>query len=464
MIKRLPVLGGLLLLTTAAFAERWVLRDVIPVTSPELPSPADIVVVDGIIAAIVAAGEAEEQAGDRVLGLADRFVLPGLFDMHVHLEHFDDPVVLDQFLAAGITTVRSMNGGEQVLAWRNAIARGERLGPRILVATPIIEGRQSYWPGSERVGTARDARRLLERLEPGDFDFLKIYHTLERSTFRALVKGAGDAALPVIGHVPASVDLSEAASRMASIEHLHGFGRTLIRRQSARSLPGFVVHLVGGPLDERAVDRTVRALAASGTALTPTLVQIEQVAPPAVIAARLAAADPASVPASVRDRWDPDSWRPGTRELIARVPPDGWDWWHLARENRQELVRRMAAAGIPILAGSDTPAPFIAPGEGLHDELAALEAAGLERRAVIAAATTAPGAFLDAHLAAAKPSGRLEVGARADLLILKADPTATLGALRRIHGLLLAGRWLDAEALQRGSASARETHAQSSPP
>lgn len=104
--------------------------------------------------------------------------MPGLADMHVHLEYFDDPRVLDLFLANGVTTVRNMDGRPYILEWRDRIVRHEWPGPRIHTAGPILDGDPPLRDDNLALGSAGDARRAVRDQKVAGYDFIKVYTNL----------------------------------------------------------------------------------------------------------------------------------------------------------------------------------------------------------------------------------------------------------------------------------------------
>ncbi|HTR49486.1 MAG TPA: amidohydrolase family protein, partial [Kofleriaceae bacterium] len=141
-----------------------------------------------------------------------------------------------------------------------------------------------------------------------------------------------------------------------------------------------------------------------------------------------------------RARWDPARW---PRRPIAELRHAMEKFHDRELEGQLAVVRELAAAGAPVLAGTDTPNPYVVPGASLHQELALLAAAGLTPYAALRAATIDAADFLgDPH------DGRIAPGARADLVVLDGDPLADLRALDRIDGVVVRGHWLSGDELR----------------
>jgi hypothetical protein len=108
-----------------------------------------------------------------------------------------------------------------------------------------------------------------------------------------------------------------------------------------------------------------------------------------------------------------------------------------------EIVKQLAAAGAPLMTGTDTPNPYVIPGPSLHQELALIVAAGLSPYDALRAATIVPAQFLNDP-----KDGRIVVGAHADLVLLDADPLADIHAVDKIAGVMVHGRWLGTKDLK----------------
>ena len=151
------------------------------------------------------------------------YLMPGLADLHVHLEHFDDPSVLDLFLAHGVTTVRNMDGRPRILEWRRQVEAGEVLGPRIITAGPILDGDPPLRPDNTAVADPPAARAAVAEQAAAGYDFIKVYTNLSAEAYRAVFAAAAEHGLPVAGHVPRFLDPGDARKAgQASIEHLDG--------------------------------------------------------------------------------------------------------------------------------------------------------------------------------------------------------------------------------------------------
>src|SRR5215467_13899825 len=167
------------------------------------------------------------QRGQTTLDGRGKFLIAGLWDMHVHSlskncsDHF-----LPLFIANGITGIRDMGGDiplSQVAQIKNEIVKGSRLGPEIFAAGPILEGEHPFWPFSIAVKNESDARQAVGALVKEKADFVKVYNTLSREVYREIAASAKENHIPFEGHIPPDVTPAEASDLgQRSIEHLWG--------------------------------------------------------------------------------------------------------------------------------------------------------------------------------------------------------------------------------------------------
>jgi TolA-binding protein len=149
-----------------------------------------------------------------------RFLIPGLWDMHVHPSGKE---YLTLFIANGVTGIRIMWGSPEDQEWRKQIEAGQLVGPRMVIASPIIDGPKPYWRGSISVATEQQARQTVDEVKKAGADFVKVYQLLPREEYFAIADEARKQAIPFEGHVPISVTAQEASQAgQKSFEHLVG--------------------------------------------------------------------------------------------------------------------------------------------------------------------------------------------------------------------------------------------------
>lgn len=336
------------------------------------------------------------------------FVLPGLWDMHVHaLWDASAPApFFAQFLAYGVTSVRDMGGDlETAIAVRWQIERCEIKAPNIWFPGPFLDGPQPVDPDlSVALETPEKARAAVRDLAVRKVDFIKTYSMLSAQALDAVVAEADELGLRVAGHVPAAAGVTDAVLKFASVEHL------------AIEIGGFC------PASQRETCAPIfQDMIAAGVAQTPTLIARET---STRIAAPSFREEPAvsGLPAVVRGYWRDEQKRGAERAT---------DEWRVSRQQSLAQARWMTGElsrlGAIILAGSDAGTPYVQPGVSLHEELALLVDAGISERQALEAATTAPAKFM------MRPDlGRVAPGATADFVLLRRNPLERIENTRTI--------------------------------
>ena len=397
-----------------------------------------VLVAGNRIADIGPAAAMRVPATATVLDGSRKFLIPGLWDMHSHVLNFG-PTSLDLCLAQGITSVRDMGAQRfaDARAWRDLIAAGQLRGPRMRIASPIVENRAwlaavkrmneragTPWTLHERVGFSSPAEAVawVDRLAALGPDHIKVRNWPAPEIGRALVERARQRGVQVVGHAN------------------EPFPRTGIATLEHQIWPPLTVS------DAR--ESLWRQLAANGTAFVPTLVTgVIRAEPPDAILARLDSGTIARwqhVPAKTREQW--------RHQLVQLKQERPMDWAAVQRDDMRN-VREMAKAGVTLLAGTDLGAPLIIPGFSLHDELAQLvSAAGLTPLQALRAATLA-----SARAAGVADSiGSVDEGKLADLVLLDANPLVDVRNTTRIRAVVADGRLLTRAELDRFLAEAAD--------
>lgn len=422
---------------------------------PVAVAPGDIAITDVTVVPMSHDGELAHQTvvvrGDRIVAVAPsagfalpagvtaidgrgKWLMPGLADMHVHIWSEND---LAMFLAAGVTTIRNLFGSDLHLTWRSQIAKGERLGPTIVTAGPLIDGDPPIWPGSTVLVDPAAADKIVADQKAAGYDFLKPYSRLSKPAYEALAAAGKRHGMPLEGHVPTAVGLAGVlAAQQRSIEHLDGYLFALVPDGVALPPPGPTqarTRAALGHLDPARLPGVVAQTVAAGTWNCPTLIVLDRFAALDDVAAlrrRVAWLD--KLPAWIVARWDPkQDFR------LRSYTADDFTAIRAANAQRAKILAALAAANAPLLVGTDTGNPFVVPGAALHDEIELMVAAGVHRARVLRAATAGAAQFLGAP----RESGVIEPGARADLVLVSTDPLA--GPLPLVpDGVVVRGKWL----------------------
>lgn len=410
---------------------------VVDIRAGQLLKNSTILIQNDRIAGVGAARDLAIPGGARRVDLNGGFVIPGIWDAHVHLSYLGS-CSLPVFVANGVTSVRDAGARlEDIAAWNGAIRAGKLVGPRVWTAGPNIESREwmerawtllpesdPHWQLGPRqiVAGPEDAADAVRSLARQSIDFIK-FRNLPRESVLVILAEARKRELPVAGHAPGGMTVIEASDAgLKSIEHAE------------------TVSLRLGSLPEDERIRTMRALARNGTLITPTLITDVAGHLTADSAARAIVDDQNGVRDS-RRRYVPaetvDLWRFSLELKKKYDEPTDW----AAQYARESADMRLAHdAGVKLLAGTDAGSiPGIYAGFGVHDELQLLvKDAGLSPLAALQSATLNPPAFFGLD----EDFGAVEVGKLADLVVLDANPLADVQNTRRIRTVVTSGRVL----------------------
>ena len=415
-----------------------------------------VVISDGKIAAVTNSKNVAAPASTRIVDGQGRYLIPGLWDMHVHRTESESTYPI--YLANGVTGVREMSGPEDANKFRADLAKRHIDTPRLFLASPIIDGYPPRWPDQIAVRNAEEARAVVDEQKQNGADFIKVYDRLSRESYFAITDEAHRKNIPVVGHVPLAVTAGEAsAAGQKSIEHMHAVPLTCSSREEELRVDLLTASnswKVWNPIYLKAYEtysddkcrRLVGEFHRNGTWLTPTLVVFRSAAfsndPQFRNDNRLR-----SFGGQLRFWLE--------RHFVAeRTNFDASDF-AIEREllnRRKQLVGTLFRAGVPMLAGTDTPNPFCFPGFSLHDELALLVESGLTPLAALQAATRNPAIFMNAT----DRYGSISEGKIADLVLLDADPLGDIHNTTKIAEVFLSGKEFDRAALDRMLRSAEE--------
>ena len=408
------------------------------------PSKPDMTVVirGDRISDIGKAGEILSPPDATVVDATGKFLIPGLWDMHVHWYDRDS---LTLFTANGVTGIREMFGGPNLLRWRDEIAKGSLTGPRMIVASPIIDGPQPVWPNSIAVGNEEQGRKAVREVKQWGADFVKVYSLLPRDAYFGIADESKRQGISFVGHVPFAVSAAEASDAgQKSIEHLTGiligcsYKETELRNEIVKAKsPGARARAEGVELLDTFSDRKAKDLFArfvkNQTWQCPTLT---------VLRSNAYLGDE-NFRRDVRLRYVPRQMQQRWAQRLANRNDS--DYAKKVFQKEVEIVGAMQRAGVPLLAGTDTGNPFCFPGFSLHDELALMVIGGLTPVESLRAATLNPAKFLGLD----KTLGTIEPGKIADLVLLDADPLADIRNTQKINTVIMNGRLFDRKALNK---------------
>lgn len=412
----------------------------------------DILIGNGTIAAIGDRGSIATFAPIDTLDGTGKYLIPALWDAHVHLT-FDKEIgnaALPLFVANGITRVRDTGGllSEILLVQEVAKERGPE-APAIYFAGPLIDGMPRVYDGtparfpniSDGASSPEDAERIVDELAAAGASLIKSYEMLQPDVFRALVARAAERGLPVTSHIPLSMDAEAVISAgVKGMEHLRNIGlscsnkseillaeRQAMLRDGAHEEGSTLrssIHAAQRPIafgsqDAERCTAVITALGAAKVFQTPTLALNTRGALRQFLASRQR--EPFQhLPKAVRDRWN--AFADGAADTPIDPAYVAFADWSLG------MVGQLHEAGVPIMAGTDTPIGLLTPGFSLHLEMEMLVRAGLSPQEALASATLRPAEFfgLDDEM------GTIGVGKSSELVLLTANPLEDITNTRTI--------------------------------
>ena len=401
-------------------------------TAPPDKRPSESVAITGVTLIDVATGQRQNGVtvvtrGDRVVAIGPeapipraaarvngrgKFLIPGLWDMHTHHQGTGADC-LDLFVAKGVVGTRDMGGdADFILPLRERVNSGAVLGPEIIASGPMLDDAPTGFPYRRRVTNAQEAREAVADLKRLGVDFIKVHDHTPREVFFTIAQEAPRLGLPFAGHVPSGVKVEEAADAgIRSIEHLSNydvFGECVVNDQ----------YTTGG------CRRLFEKLAAKEVWQTPTIAFFQTI-PDLFEGKPLAHVEYASDSLLKLTRGNAES---------SHVPKEALDRMRLAAPVSLQAIHDLHSMGNRFLAGCDG----LVPGFCLHDELEWFTKAGFSPLEALQTATINPARFLGCE----DSQGTVQVGKRADLVLLDADPVFDIRNVTQVACVVVRGRLL----------------------
>lgn len=418
-----------------------------------------VIVAGNRIAAVSKTGKVRVPRDAQIIDATGKFLIPGLWDMHVHALHkprFETFLLL--LVVNGVTGIRDMATHtplEEVSRWKKEIESGSRIGPQIFAAGLILDGPNPLFPTvSIAIKDETDGRNAVRRLKEQGADFIKVYSSLPRNVFYAIADEAKKQGLSFAGHIPTSVTACEASEAgQKSIEHMLGWFESCstkaaiieqsekstgaVRAQSAPVLAFLKQVDDAQSFDDKKANELTKIFLKNDTWLTPTLSAREAAT---YIDEKISGEDARLryILPDMKENWKGSNvFSRATAEQLAKLK-GGFS-------TKLKAINRVHQRGVKFLAGTDTGVPYIFPGFSLHDELALFVKAGLTPLEALQTATINPAKFLGRE----KELGTIEKGKLADLILLDANPLADISNAKKINAVIANGRFFDRKTLDK---------------
>jgi imidazolonepropionase-like amidohydrolase len=393
-----------------------------------------VIIRDTRVAAVGPSQSTPVARDARVVDGRGKFLIPGLWDMHVHTAVVGGRAILGLYVANGVTGVRDMAGDWDTLTtWRREIAAHRLVGPRIVASGPYLEGGDVPIPHI-LTRTPEEGRAGVDSLVKLGVDFVKVHGQLTRPTYFAIARRARERGIPFAGHVSQAVGSADASdSGQKSIEHMLAIPMPCTPAESIALRPRFTVQSAIGRCSSQDLAQLYARFVRNATWVTPTFTAVYEVA----------SWPNRTVPGDSLAHYLPESLRHFVEQIFPMpdsIPPGADSVGRAMLAKRLVQVATMRRAGVHILAGTDAPLRNSPPGFGLHEELALLVKGGMSPFDALSAATIEPARYLGMLDSA----GTIAAGKLADLVLLAGNPLRDIRQTRRIVAVVANGRLIDA--------------------
>lgn len=367
------------------------------------------------------------------------YLIPGLVDAHVH--YFDAPITGRVLIANGVLLVRDMGmPNEYILPLRDELNQGKILGPKMIATGYILDGDPPMIPQiSMGIKTPEEAKMAVRKQADAGVDMIKVYSILEKDVFLAILAEADACGLKVVGHVPESIYIEDAAAAgLDSAEHWFGFEKIIARLlgepvrltfSGMSSQMHYFDHL--DEVDPAMLEKVYQNLRESGLTVVPTVVTFKNFPSQHTLeAANILHGEyiTSELFNIWRSQWSGQS----------NIPESIWQNW-------ARMVAGMHRSGIPLMVGTDLMVPGIVPGFAVHDEMEIWQEAGIPAVDILRSATLIPANFMGLG----DRLGSIREGKTASMILLRGNPLQDIRNAQQIEGVFLRGVYYDREALDR---------------
>lgn len=438
--------------------------NIVDVESGSILQGMDVIVKGDRIHDVVKSGTTEIDA-IRKVDASGQYLIPGLWDMHAHP---DDPemwrmnpdeasrdLLLPLFVLHGVMGIRDMAGSLKVVNdWREKMANGSLLGPKIVAAGPLIDGPNPMWDGSIGISSTKAVKPTVDSLQVVGVDFLKVYSLLPDSIYYALSEYAISIDFPFCGHVPQSVTNTQASkSGMKSLEHLLDIpiecsSDEIKIRNNTLDYGGLQDRLSKYVFRNKRIIETYDPVKAK--TLYQTFVNNDTwITPTISMWYKNAYFENEVKTDEIYFKYLPDYmkkyWTPQVNDHLRYRQKEFLEVKQLQVEHYKRIINDMHETGVRLLAGTDMGAnPLCWPGLGLHLEIAMLEEAGLTPAEALKTATINPAIYLGIE----EDYGTIASGKYADMVLLSENPLETVSNTQSIVGVIKSGSYFSKKRIE----------------
>jgi imidazolonepropionase-like amidohydrolase len=434
----------------------WAFTDVtvIPMDGERTLPNQTVVVVDGVITMVGPSGSVEIPEDATTIDGSDRYLMPGLAEMHAHVPPQGRPAEQDLdelmflYVANGITTIRGMLGSPYQIDLAREIGADEHLAPMFYAAAPSLNGNTASTPAEAEAGIRAAAS--------AGYHLMKIHPGIPLAAWDRMVRVANEVGLTFGGHVPADVGIRHALETgISTVDHVDGYlegsaSDAFIAQQEAAGFPIQVSPALLRNLDEGKMRELAELSLETGVFVVPTQYLWENLYMQVDAEEILTRPDMAYVSEQQRNAW---------RNQNSGRPKMSGEDASLFRAGRDRMLEILVETGVPLLMGTDSPQLFNVPGFALHRELAKIAEIGIDEYTILESGTRNVGRYVSDVLGMDGNFGTVAPGQRADLVLLEANPLDDLDNLTARAGVMVRGAWVSAEEIEAGLEAIAARHA-----
>lgn len=396
--------------------------NVVPMDREGVLNQQTVIVRAGRIAAVGPVGSTTVPDGALRVEGRDKYLLPGLAEMHGHIPPPTQPqefveTVLFLYVANGVTTVRGMLGAPGQLELREQARRGELMAPTLYLAGPSFSGNS--------IKSVDEAIQKVRQQKNEGWDLLKVHPGLTRDQYDAMASTAKEVGMRFAGHVPAEVGLLHAIqSGQETFDHLDGY----------------IEYLQGdkGPVPDAKLVEVAKLTRQADAWVVPTMVLWETLRGTADLSTLRVIPELQFMPSQQIEAWTT------AQENLLMSPTFKPEVARQIIQNRMRLLKVLSDEGVKIMLGSDAPQRFSVPGFSIHREIARMADAGMKPYDIIRSGSYNVGVYFKNQ----DDFGTIETGRRADLILVEANPLDNVGNLARRAGVMVRGRWIPEPEIQ----------------
>jgi imidazolonepropionase-like amidohydrolase len=420
--------------------------NIIPMPGPRILQGYDVVIEGARIKRIfLSRKQKNDKFAGRVINGKGKFLIPGLFDMHAHLH---SQTFLPLFLQYGITAIRETGSyKKEIFSLRDKVNSGKVLGPRMYICGPILEGDPPLWKGFRVVRNKKEGRVAVRELKRQGVDFIKVYDTLKPEVYGAILEEAHKQGLKVTGHLPRSISIIKAIKMgQDGFEHMSSIRRyiskTISVNANLKNYPGWR-KFIDVKINRTKLKKLGSVLERSNIFLCPTLVLNSKMSQLADYPKLKQSKEARLLPKYYREIH----WNPKHPKSSTNIRGRSYLYFNNLgfSHNRIRHILPFLQKRSTILAGSDTPNPFVVPGVSLAEELELLVNSGLKPYQALEAATYNAALSLDAL----SDFGTIEEGKTANFVFLQKNPLQKISGIRSVEGVIVNGTYFSRKDLRK---------------